>query len=640
MTKFIVTALYLTAHALSLYGYGNSFQRVVSSIRIASWPITIVLGMGIVIFLGGILNLVGLAYTWMLDTIVAVGLVMYFFTFRFSKLKQAFKQPANFKQSFLKDLPALALISATGIVADDFQKYFTYPLRMLQTGTLSGSPFNALGSETLGGEAFLQGFVVNHLPIQYINGFGLLFCVLLGMLILYEFGKRHALPIPITLLSLLLFVFINPQYVNISSLYSGSLLILSLIIFIADYPGLTNIDRKSGRFAGIVIGLFYSSLVILKPTFLLFIIPHFAFLLVGIGMATRDVRQVFRMAMTVASASALFVSPWLLMYFQQYSAAIGAASLTGNGLASPTLPAPNLFSTIPVKYGSSFAAYTLGVMLIMGCAAGAYFSKCRKLEGNANWAMFVGSCASIGVAYLLMMFIIAPHVGDRPVLRYFCPILIGALPAVFLVAARYISDEQSSVLRWGVIASLVAPLILMLGMYSSSAIDRMQKATDYGSMLAFPMNDFLIHNLISERKLNNARIHQTLERLQRIVPPEDKLLVWIWEPFYLNYTRNRILDVNIAGINTPWVNLPVTSDYDEIVKYFQLIGVQYILVNKEFLGKQYYNNNMRFAASPIENYRKVGITILRFIEMLNSLAEKENNIIFNDDVYMLLHISA
>ena len=67
---------------------------------------------------------------------------------------------------------------------DDYQKYFAYPVRMVETGTVFGSPLSAMGLQTLGAQAFLDGFVVAFFPIGYINGvdavFGLFLCLILA----------------------------------------------------------------------------------------------------------------------------------------------------------------------------------------------------------------------------------------------------------------------------------------------------------------------------------------------------------------------------------------------------------------------------------------------------------------------------
>jgi hypothetical protein len=54
---------------------------------------------------------------------------------------------------------------------------------MVETGTVFGSPLNDIGFDTIGGQAFLDGFVVAFLPIRYINGvvaFALILCIMLA----------------------------------------------------------------------------------------------------------------------------------------------------------------------------------------------------------------------------------------------------------------------------------------------------------------------------------------------------------------------------------------------------------------------------------------------------------------------------
>jgi hypothetical protein len=116
---------------------------------------------------------------------------------------------------------------------DDFEKYFTYPVRMLQTGTLFGSPLSAIGLETLGGEAVLHGIIINHFPIPYINGADAVFGLLLCLVLVVSVVPRRLPFLPISLLGLLMVFFINPQYVNVSALYLGSAFMMASILLLS-----------------------------------------------------------------------------------------------------------------------------------------------------------------------------------------------------------------------------------------------------------------------------------------------------------------------------------------------------------------------------------------------------------------------
>jgi hypothetical protein len=64
---------------------------------------------------------------------------------------------------------------------DDFQQYFPHAVRMVDTGTLYGSPLNGLGGVTLGAQAFLQGFIIAFFPIRLstaLTRYSVSFCVL------------------------------------------------------------------------------------------------------------------------------------------------------------------------------------------------------------------------------------------------------------------------------------------------------------------------------------------------------------------------------------------------------------------------------------------------------------------------------
>ena len=190
MSKFVLAIFFIVIHLLSLYGYGFFFQKIDRPPRTTSWSTSIILGLGCWIFLGGVLNLLGLAYPWALRTMVAVGLGLFVIPLFHTtsrepvvgkRLRVWFAEAAP----FLLPIIAVSLFVIATLVPsaafnwhDDFHKYMAYPVRMLQTGTLAGSPFNSLGTETLGGQTFLQGFVLSYFPLQYINGFDLLFGLL------------------------------------------------------------------------------------------------------------------------------------------------------------------------------------------------------------------------------------------------------------------------------------------------------------------------------------------------------------------------------------------------------------------------------------------------------------------------------
>ncbi len=179
----------LAVATLMLWGWGSAFQRVFRLER-QTWPATAAVGIAVVVFAGGILNLARLAYPWALAAIVAMGVFL------------ALREGISF------EMPPILVVLTIGVVIvftiatqlppgmynghDDFQKYFAYPVRMLETGTVFGSPLSAMGTQTLGAQAFLDAFLVALFPIVYTNGVDAIFGLFLSMMLASRFGRKAA----------------------------------------------------------------------------------------------------------------------------------------------------------------------------------------------------------------------------------------------------------------------------------------------------------------------------------------------------------------------------------------------------------------------------------------------------------------
>ena len=148
----------------ALYGWGR-LVRSLAGLPNGTWPLSIVLGLAFILFLGGILNLGRVGYPPSLAVLFLGGLALTGWAVRRDGWPR--RRPG------LGALPwGLVVMALTGLMIvtqlaptlynsyDDFQYYFAHAVRMVQTGSLYGSPLNASGGESLGGQAFLQAFVV------------------------------------------------------------------------------------------------------------------------------------------------------------------------------------------------------------------------------------------------------------------------------------------------------------------------------------------------------------------------------------------------------------------------------------------------------------------------------------------------
>ena len=382
---FAASVVVIAVATVMLWGWGSAFQRMFGLER-ASWPATAAIGMAAVVFIGGVLNLARLAVPWALALVAAAGIYL------------ALRERMFFEMPAVPVALAVAGIMIFTIATqlppglynghDDFQKYFVYPVRMLETGTVFGSPLSAMGTQTLGAKAFLDGFVVALFPMVYINGVDAVFGLFLCLMLASRFGARMAA----TLLGVLSVVMIDPQYANISTLYCGS----ALIMAVATVPGAA------------AVGLLYAALIAMKPTFAVLVAIHFV-------ATIRSVRG----ALWTALAMAGFLLPWVLVHAPNYlKAKASVPALVPGNILRDSL---NLFSFAPLEYGASAASYAL-LIVAMGVCGAICFRERNVLAAAAT---------GIGTFFVLIYVLGPLHAGYEQSLRYFAPVAIGLAPAIF-----------------------------------------------------------------------------------------------------------------------------------------------------------------------------------------------------------------
>lgn len=160
MTTLLATII-LTAVCAIFCGVGAAIRRWTGS-NWWPWPVSIGVGFAATIAAGGILNLAHIAYAPALWTLAAIEAGIAVFECRRAKWKLDYSGPEIVE--IVSAAAAIGLVTIFAIATrlpqtvfnshDDFEKYFAYPVRMLETGTLVGSPLSALGSEALGGQTF------------------------------------------------------------------------------------------------------------------------------------------------------------------------------------------------------------------------------------------------------------------------------------------------------------------------------------------------------------------------------------------------------------------------------------------------------------------------------------------------------
>jgi hypothetical protein len=543
--------------------------------------------------LGGLLNLARLVSPASLATLFSIGWIPAAATF-FVRCKERPAPARRLRKSapvWIFAWVAVILVLAYTVITqlppgaynldDDFTAYFAHPVRMVQTGTVFGSLLTSVGIDTLGGQAFIQAFVVAFFPIVYINAadavFGLILCLLLVCQLAGE-RLRDLLPETIGVAGVLL---IDPQYVNISALYLGSAFILGLVCLGADTRELDPSGLPNAR----ATGLLYGSLASLKATVALFSLLHLVFATIAIVVSTRSPRRGARWAASAAFVGALVLAPWLLLHSPNY---LTMLSSSGTEVFIPEGPAysPDLFSNAANMWGiSSVRDYTM-LMIAVGLSAllGLLANRRDSAPGrHVSW-LILASAAS-GIAYYLLT-VYSMYSNSQLNVRYFAPVAIAVAPATFVCTLRLVPWNS----RLFGIPKLFLLLLCTVSLagFIPSYLHRCKSAVQSGTILGFPAGSTRLFHDAYENTLAQGTI---IKSLQSTIPAGESILAWLSAPFLLDFSRNPIMDFKHVVLKTYRGRIPKVSyvmlQYRDILSSFDSASQDPIWQNRLTRFREY-----------------------------------------------------
>jgi hypothetical protein len=585
-------------------------------------------GLSVLIFAGGLINLFKAAYApalWLLLAAAAVCLLFAGWRIKFAAL------PGEANLELI--LAAIVVAAVTALNAyvqinpaifnwyDDHEKYFAYPVRMLATGTLAGSPLDSLGSQTLGALPFLQGFVLSVFPIGYINWVDAILGLFILMLIIASAAWRRWAPLPGAAIAAALVTVINPQYVNVSPLFLPAALMATAVLLVAE-------TSPASALGAIRLGLLYAALICLKPLYVVFVVIHCALVCAVAWIRSGWLLGAVREGGFLAISTSIALSPWILVH-------------AGNFLATGTLdntPAPagyggqlDLISRDHLNYGNCFADFT--VLASLGAAIPIIFLLIvhRRKDAAGPWLDAQVIAGLTGLASYLVVINAGPFLnGYYPGLRYSIPFLLGC--SVLAIAMGPMAATTAQRIASHVLWLPGAAVILVL--FVPTTIERYTTGMRLGTMLSFVQfgaigqamaarpdqtQQFTVH--LSE--LRSPSTERRIRELQSKVPEGSPLLAWINVPFHLDYRRNQIIDVDTSGLATPWARIPA--------------NVRYVLWQREGAGvrsAQQYQADMR----QLGRYeRLMAARSLKLYNYLQDEAEK-SRIVASDPPFVLFEL--
>ena len=573
--------LAVLAFAVSAWGWGRMVLRACGLEAQSGLVHPVVLGLAALAAIGGWLNVFALAYLptlwgllligWLAAArrIYAAGLPVWRIQRRSDLLYGGVVALAALSLG-LAVLPAGAFNPW-----DDFQFYITRPVRMLQVGTFGHDPFDSLGLESLGTQAFLQAFTLLAFEPAFLNAFDAVLCAALSLGLVAAIGRRLEIHPAVCLGALLALLLLHPQQVNISALYSIAMFSLAVVpagAQLADARPSSSVPRWS---AALPMGLLFAAIAGSKATTVTILISLPSLLVLLFGL-TYGWRFALHAAGKVAALATVFVSPWLVLSADKYLQ--WTSERTDRVWLGPvTNPLRLLTDDVQLYWGGTVRIYTVIAAFILAVTAFALFTLRRRKEDSSSALRtpLIALCAAAVLTYILNT---VPH-DLRHTVRYSIPMLLAALPSAVLLGGWLLAGSgggrrPGARTAAALIFACAVPLTLAI-LFAAATKDRVWNAVTYRSLLAFP-KETMKGCVVLTRYAWSLGVEMG-RGAQARVEPGERILALIAYPHNLLFVRNPIYVAYDGALFWPWLDIPQNADGEEMRRFLRSYGIRYVM---------------------------------------------------------------
>lgn len=639
------TLLIILLYSACFYGVGCYLLRFLNKDIKHSFPLCITIGMSAYLFLGGILNSLSLADRTALIVSLVIGvaascayiprLILLIRDTKYRNLDYIALLPIFFHLSFTIFLIYyLSPPHGSFNLGDDITTYIARPIRMLDSGSLSGNFFGLMPLDSLGGQAFLQGFLLLFFPIDYLITFDAIFCFFIGGLLILSISRLVNLNTLHTFLIIIFYTAANPLQVNISPVFSTlafSLTVLYILICIKSEKFKLSIKNS------IIIGSLLASLATLKITSAVFAYILLALLITIYLIINTNKSHPIKNGLIITAISILFLSPWILIHIHNITATINSINTPNSNILMLNNTFTNniscLYNTNKIYYVSTWSFATLLLISITTSIYGAFKLFSFKYEPIDILLTIVGGAAFITFLVYLNVF----YCTD--VFRYWSPIGIFATVSIFLLLANKTPLHRSSTTA---IYSYITYFILItsISVFIPSSYERFNRYVSNKSYLPFySINNKNISTKI-QGLLNSTDNHDNLIKWQQQANAEANILAIVDTPYLLDFKRNHIHFFTQPSLMTPWLK-HFNYDTDSVENILSSNNIEYIILQmggaNPQLNQYHHAMNKKLRKKLLFKNMLIQNIARRSIDFINSvfLLSKNKEIIFQDNAVLI-----
>jgi hypothetical protein len=563
LLHFIEALLWCALLFVSIAGYGALLLRLFA-VRRPSIALAATSGFGVVIFLGGCLNLLEAITAPVLIGLTVLGIfAAVFLRITFTEAEsqdEPVPQPTSSSVAATVILLIAAVIFAVRLGAtvhsgeyqagDDYNFYLGAPQKMLQLHHYAADPFSERRiMSSIGGNYFLQDLVLAVLPLTTLQmadrALGLILLAFLAYSLSIEFRLTRTQQAIFAFL-----VFFTPQLqFNLTFVLLPSALFFALVYLAAHRKLFT----ENPALLAILLGAVTAVIATTKSTYL----PHgviFVLCVALIHARRRGLPAGIKTLLLGAIACFIVMVPWMV-----------ASHATSGTWFYPLLGKGYQYSA----YGLYPAPSGAGISVILHkvlpfCAplvllvALEWFLGDRDEQGEAILAL--------SAAGLVATLLVGISTGGDSVRRYNYPCIIPAMLLLYVVFSRR-RNAAPSARQWPILQTLT---VLFIAYTAITTWD--QKFTN-----EFDQIPIGLKAAFAETPIVPASVADEYSALQRSLPTNAGAIASVTNGFLFDYRANDISVADFPGAASPPPGWPSHGDGEALAKYLLANKIRYLV---------------------------------------------------------------
>jgi len=563
LLHFIEALLWCALLFLSIAGYGAVLLRLFG-LRCPSVALAATSGVGVVIFLGGCLNLMRAVNTPVLLAMILLGLLAAILL-RITVTEPAspneagnLPQPSSRTVTLLFLLLAVLFIARLGAsvhagqyqASDDYNFYLAAPVKMLQLHHYAADPFSERRIMTsIGGSYFLQTMVLAALPVANVQ----MADRTLGLLLLAFMSYGLANQFHLTRMQRLVFAFLvifTPQLqFNLTFVLLPSALFFGLVYLAANRKLLAGHPILLALLLGMVTGAVATT----KSTYL----PHGVIFVACIALFHWRRRGFAAGAQTLlfaALSAFLVMAPWMIAHHTTsgtffYPTLGPGYEYTAYGL----YPAPSGAGVSVIIHKVIPFGIPLLLLLVVEWVLGD-----RDEPGEAILALSAAAfCAAllVGIA-----------TGGDSVRRYNYPSMLPALVLLYVVFSRRVNAVPTA-RRWSILQSCTVIFVVVgaLTIWGNGLSNELMQIP-WGLESALLDTPIVPHSVQAE-----------YAAVQQAIPTDAPALASVDNPFLFDFRAHSISIADYPGAASLPPGWPSRQDGEALARYLLANHLRYLI---------------------------------------------------------------